>query len=111
MRILIENKILNTGDKIYLKNGLPGHLKYKKDDPFFSAVITGKLGKANSIKWDNDNEEYAISTLTWNIFKNTHPDKKDPGGINGNWHWVNEKGKNLWDLAESFWNKNNLIEH
>ncbi len=103
MRILIENKLLNPGDKIYLKNGLPDHLVFEKDNPKFVATITGKLGQSNSIKWDYDDKEYAISALTWQIFKDSHPDKKDPGGVNGNWHWVNEEGKNLWDIAEEYW--------
>lgn len=106
MRILIDNKLLYVGDKIYLKNGLPSHIEYEKDNPKFSAEITGKLGQSNAIKWDFDNKEYAISALTWKLFKDLHPEKKDPGGVNGNWHWVNEKDKNLWDIAESFWLKN-----
>ena len=106
MRILIENKLLNSGDKIYLKNGLPSHLTFEKDNTKFSALITGKLGQSNSIKWDEDDQEYAISALTWQLFKDTHPEKKDPGGVNGNWHWVNAKGKNLWEIAEDFWTKN-----
>jgi hypothetical protein len=107
MRILIENKLLKEGDKIYLKNGLPKFMKFEKDNPKYSATITGKLGQSNSIKWDFDNSEYAISALTWILFKENHPEKKDPGGVNGNWHWVNEKGKNLWQIAEDFITKQN----
>jgi hypothetical protein len=107
MRILIENKLLKEGDKIFLKNGLPKFMKFEKDNPVFSATITGKLGQSNSIKWDFDNNEYAISALTWMLFKEKHPEKKDPGGVNGNWHWMNEKGKNLWEIAEDFISKQN----
>lgn len=102
MKILIENKLLNDGDKIYLKNGLPKYMKFEKDNPYYTATITGKLGQSNAIKWDYDNNEYAISALTWMLFKDNQPEKKDPGGVNGNWHWVNNKGKNLWELAEEF---------
>ena len=38
-----------------------------------------------------------------NEFKKYHPDGKDPGGVNGNWHWVTESGKNLWDIAQEYW--------
>lgn len=107
MRILIENKLLKEGDKIFLKNGLPKFIKFEKDNPKFTATITGKLGQSNSIKWDFDNSEYAISALTWTLFKENHPEKKDPGGVNGNWHWVSEKGKNLWEIAEDFITKQN----
>lgn len=102
MKIIIENKLLNEGDRIYLKRALPAFIKFEKGNPLFSATITGKLGQSNSIKWDFDNNEYAISALTWSIFKEKNPDKKDPGGVNGNWHWVNEKGKSLWEIAEDF---------
>lgn len=102
MRILLENNLLRVGDKVYLKNGLPKYMKFEKDNPMFSATITGKLGQSNSIRWDYDHQEYAISALTWHVFKELHPARKDPGGLNGNWHWVNEKGKNLWSIAEGF---------
>lgn len=105
MKILIENKLLKEGDKIFLKNGLPKFMKYEKDNPKYSATITGKLGMSNSIKWDFDDKEYAISSLTWALFKENHPQQKDPGGVNGNWHWVNSNGKNLWELAEDFISK------
>ena len=102
MKILIENKLLKEGDKIYLKNALPKFMKFEKDNPYYSATITGKLGQSNAIKWDYDNNEYAISALTWIQFKENHPEKKDPGGVNGNWHWVNDRGKSLWEIAEIF---------
>jgi len=106
MKILIENHLVHKGDKIYLKNGLPSHLKYQEGDPIFQAEITGKLGQSDAVKWAQDGEEYSISALTWKIFKETHPTKKDPGGVNGNWHWVNESGKPLWDVAEEYLAKN-----
>jgi hypothetical protein len=102
MKILIENKLVQEGDVIYLKNGLPSHLEYKEDDPTFRATITGKLGQSNAVLWEKDGKEYSISALAWKIFKDSHPDKKDPGGVNGNWHWVNSKNKPLWDIAEEF---------
>ena len=105
MRILIDNNLLKAGDKIYLKNGLPNHVVFEEGNSRFSAEITGKLGQSNAIKWDFDGKEYAISALTWKLFKDLHPEKKNPGGVNGNWHWVSENGKNLWEIAESFWLK------
>ncbi len=106
MRILIENGLLKDGEKIYLKNDLPKFLKFDKNNSQFSAEITGKLGRSNAVKWDFNGEEYSISSLTWQFFKESHPEKKNPGGVNGNWHWVNEKGINLWKLAEDFWTEN-----
>ena len=103
MKILLENKLLKEGDTIYLKNDLPDHLQYSENDPTFIATITGKMGQSNALRWEKDQQEYSISTLTWKIFKETHPEQKDPGGVNGNWHWVTDKGRNLWDIAQEFW--------
>ncbi len=105
LKILLENNIIKEGEKIYLKHALPKYLHFKKDDPNFIATITGKLDQSNSVRWEQNGEEYAISRLTVEIFRNNNPEKKDPGGVNGNWHWVTEKGKDLWTLAEEFINQ------
>jgi hypothetical protein len=102
MRILIENGLVKQGDNIYLKNGLPPYLIYEDSNPVFQAVITGKLGQSDAVRWKNDDGEYSISALAWKIFKDLHPENKDPGGINGNWHWVNSEGRTLWEIAEEF---------
>lgn len=100
MRFLIENQIIKAGDKIYLKNALPSWITFDENDATYSATITGKLGQSDAVCWDKDSDEYAISALTWQIFKDKHPTKKDPGGVNGNWHWVNAQGTPLWTLAK-----------
>jgi hypothetical protein len=105
MRLLIENKLLVPGQRIYLKNGLPSYLPFQEGDDRFVAEITGKLGQSDAIRWLHDGKEYAISSLTWSLFKETHPQKRDPGGVNGNAHWVTESGKNLWQIAEEYWGK------
>lgn len=100
MQILLECGLIKGGEKVYLKNGLPSHVKFREGDPTFSGVLTGKGGQSNAILWDKDKIEYSISYLAWMIFRDLHPEKKDPGGINGSWHWVLEGGKSLWNLAE-----------
>jgi hypothetical protein len=108
MKILIENNLVKQGDPIFLKNGLPSHLEYEENNPMFRATITGKLGQSNAVLWENDGKEYSISALAWKIFKDSHPDKKDPGGVNGNWHWVSLAGTPLWDVAEEYLAQNPL---
>ncbi len=105
MRVLIENKLVNAGDIIYLKNGLPSWVHYVDGDPTFVATITGKLGQKDAVQWKKDGLEYSVSALAWIIFKNLHPEHKDPGGVNGSWHWVNSDGTPLWNIAEDFLNK------
>lgn len=102
MKILIDNNILKEGDKIYLKNALPAFVNFEEGNSEYSATITGKKGQSNSTRWDYDNNEYAISRLTWQIFKDKHPEKQNPGGVNGNWHWVDKNGIALWTLAKKF---------
>ncbi|TBW46399.1 hypothetical protein EZI54_23270 [Marinobacter halodurans] len=102
MKILIENNLVHEGDNIYLKYGLPTHVEFDPNDPMFRATITGKLGQSDAIQWEKDGQEYSISALTWMIFKELHPDKKDPGGVNGNWHWVHSNGNTLWQIAEQY---------
>lgn len=100
MKFLLDCGALKKGDRIFLKCGLPSWVKYEEDNPMFSATITGKTGQSNAVLWDKDSNEYAISNLTWSIFKDLHPEKKNPGGTNGNWHWVTESGISLWNLAK-----------
>jgi hypothetical protein len=102
MRILIENKLVSEGDRLQLRHGLPNYITFDVNDPTFQATITGKLGQSDSVRWEKNGQEYSISALTWHIFKDLHPEKKAPGGINGNWHWVHSNGKQLWTIAEEF---------
>ena len=106
MGILIAHDLVREGDVIFLKNRLPPYIKYDEGDPTFRATITGKLGQSDAVKWEKDQKEYSISALTWKIFKSLHPENKDPGGVNGNWHWVNDAGKPLWNVAEEYRAKN-----
>ncbi|PKA23870.1 hypothetical protein CH381_23635 [Leptospira sp. mixed culture ATI2-C-A1] len=101
MKILLENEILKEGDLIFLKANLPHYIQFAENDPYFIAKITGKQGQSNAIQWEKDKTEYSISNLTYQIFKEKHPNGAEPSSINGNWHWVNKDGINLWDLAEA----------
>jgi hypothetical protein len=109
MRILIENALVRPGDTIYLKNGLPSYLTYEENNPTFQAVVTGKLGQSDAVRWRQDEAEYSISALAWKIFKELHPQKKDPGEVNGSWCWVTSEGRSLWEIAEEFQKKSSEI--
>ncbi len=102
MRLLVENSLVKPGDPIFLKNGLPGYIRYDELDPTFQATITGKLGQSDAVLWTKEGSENSISALTWSIFKSLHPEQKDPGGINGNWHRVDANGRSLWEIAQEF---------
>lgn len=102
MKVLIENKLVQEGDTIFLKNTLPSYVQYEDGNPRFMATITGKTGQSNSVKWSEDGNEYSISKLAWKIFKEHHPERKNPGGVNGNLHWVNSEDRPLWEIAEEY---------
>ena len=106
MKILIENNLVKEGDNIFLKNALPSYALFEDGNPTFQATITGKLGQSNAVRWNKDGEEYSVSALAWKIFKDLHPEHQDPGGVNGNWHWVNSDGKPLWEVAEEYLSQN-----
>ncbi len=69
MKILIGNNLVQAGDEIFLKNGLPSHIQFEDGNPIFKATITGKLGQSNAVKWEKDGQEYSVSALAWKIFK------------------------------------------
>jgi hypothetical protein len=102
MRLLVENGLVQPEQRIYLKHALPTHIVYDELDPTCHARITGKLGQSNAVRWEKDSQEYAISNLTWRIFKDLHPDNANPGGVTGAWHWVDENGEPLYAIAEKF---------
>lgn len=101
MRILIENGLVKAGDTIYCKNGLPSYLHYDDNDSTFQAVITGKFGQG-AVRWKKDDSEYSVSALACKIFKDLHPEGRDPGGVNGNTHWVRSDGRSLGEVADEF---------
>ena len=105
MNVLIENDLVQAGDEILLKNALPSYMQFEKGSRKFSAEITGKVGQSDSVKWNFDGTEYSISALTRKIFKDYHPDKKDPISVNGNIYWVNSSGMPLAELAKEFLRK------
>jgi hypothetical protein len=108
MKILLENKLVTEGEQLLLSNDLPSWVKdeFDSNNPVFRAKITGKQGQSNAVIWEKDEQEYSVSALAWKIFKELHPDSKDPGGVNGNWHWVNSEEKPLWNVAEDFLSEN-----
>ncbi len=101
MKFLVENGLIKANDKIYLKHGLPEFVSFVENNPYFRATITGKIGQSDAIRWDYDGQEYAISALTGKIFTEKHPEQAKPGAVNGNWHWVNKDGQQLWQLAKN----------
>ena len=102
MQILLGNGILKVGDPIFLSKNLPSWVQFEQSNPIFQAFITGKLGRSDSIRWAKDQKEYSISGLAWQVFKDLHPEQKDPGGLAGSWFWADAKGRTLWELAEDF---------
>lgn len=102
MKILLENGLVSAGEEILLKNALPSWVKFDANDPTFKATITGKQGQSDAIVWAKDKREYALSAVAWQVFKELHPENRNPGGVNGSWHWVRTDGKPLWTVAEDF---------
>ncbi len=101
VRVLLDNNLITEGDTLYLKSGLPPYVQYQEGSPVFQAIVTGKRGQSNAVRWAQDGAEYSISGLAWRVFRDLHPEKKDPGGVNGSIKWVTADGLSLWDLRKT----------
>ena len=102
MPLLVRNGLIREGDIITLRSELPTWLKYQEGDDRFTAIITGKLGLKNALRWVHDGEEYSISGLTWKIFTETHPEGKSYGGLSGVRHWIDQSGRTLLEIADAY---------
>ena len=101
MITLLENDLVQEGEVIFLKR-VRSYMKYDEGNPTFRATITGKRGQRDAVKWEKDEKEYSISGLTWNIFRDSHPERKYPGNVNGNAHWEKANGKSLWEVDQEY---------
>lgn len=103
LRVLLDNGLVRPDQPIFLRRSLPPHVEAERqgpEDSRFKAYITGNANRNAAIRWEHDGKEYSISRLTWQLFKDLHPERKDPGGINGNVYWETEDGRSLWEIAE-----------
>ncbi|WP_025761901.1 hypothetical protein [Dyadobacter tibetensis] len=106
IRMLLNNDCVKSGDRIFLKDYLPDFFPTEIDPNYITAEITGKMGKADSVRWLHDGQEYSISNLTHVIFQQLHPEKAHPGALAGGLYWRTEHGKNLYKWADEVWKKN-----
>lgn len=73
-----------------------------ENDPTYHAVITGKLGQSDAVRWEKDGQEYSVTGLTRLIFQDLHPQNKPPSPTSGNDHWTDGAGVPLYELAKRF---------
>jgi hypothetical protein len=104
--ILLENGLVNAGDRIHLNKNLPSFITYDPDDKRFHGTISGNTGIGKGVIWDFDGKEYAISKLTNDIFTSLDPEGKGLKSTNGNLYWSLDTGKTLWQVAEEFLKRN-----
>lgn len=105
IRMLLNNDCIKAGDRIFLKDYLPDFFPTDIDPDYVTAIITGKMGKADGVKWLHDEKEYSITNLTKVIFQELHPEKVQPGSLAGGLYWQTEQGKNLYKWADEVWSK------
>ena len=102
MPTLINNGLLKEGVRIYLKSRLPWYMEYDENDPTYHAVVTGKLGQSDAVRWEADGREYSVTGLTKKIFQDLHPEQKSPSPTSGTDHWTDREGVSLYELAKRF---------
>ncbi|MEW5883382.1 MAG: hypothetical protein AB1725_04060 [Armatimonadota bacterium] len=103
LKVLLDNNLVHADQPIFLRRSLPHYVELERqrsEDSRFKAVITGNANRNKGIRWEHDGKEYSITGLTEILFKQFHPERKNPGGINGNTYWETEDGRSLWEIAE-----------
>ena len=100
VQTLVDRGLLRIDETIYLKRELPEGIQFRENDPTFEAIITGKSGKSDAVRWKRDGAEYAISSLAWLVFKELRPGKKEITFVSGKRHWVNSQGRSLAELEK-----------
>lgn len=101
IRYLLKHGLLKPGDRLVLNRNLPDYLSDREPGPWCRATVTDHDSNREFMRWDEDGKTYAISNLTWNIFRDAHPEREDPGAVNGNVYWELEgTGQSLWEIAE-----------
>lgn len=107
IRMLLEEGKIQKGDILRLhKDLLPSALQpyfETQNEDFYTAIVTGKAGKANNVLWQFDGNEYSITNLSHQIFLNIHPRKEHPGALSGADYWRAENGKTLYQWANEVW--------
>lgn len=103
LKVLLDAGVVHPDQPIFLRRSLPQYVEAARqgpEDSRFKAYITGDANRNRAIRWEHDQKEYAISFLTWLLFKDLHPERMDPGSINGNMYWETADGRSLWEIAE-----------
>jgi hypothetical protein len=103
LKLLLDAGVVHPDQPIFLRRYLPPYVEAARqgpEDSRFKAYITGKANRNAAIRWEHDGQEYSITLLTWRLFKDLHPERMDPGGINGNHYWETEDGRSLWEIGE-----------
>lgn len=71
------------------------------EEDLWKAVVTGKTGQSNNIRWRYDNEEYSFTGLSQAVLREV-ADREDPYIGDAFWYWthLDFDYKNLSDLRD-----------
>lgn len=92
--VLLEREILQKGDvvifneKLLRQDRMPDDAEQRWDptDPLWQAVVTGKTGSSNNVRWRYDGEQYSFTGLTRAVMRELGAD--DSGLASGFWYWI-----------------------
>lgn len=81
-RVLVDNGVLEAGDELLFNEALFGEdwmpdeaeERWNPDDGLWRAVVTGKEGQSNNVRWCHDDEEYSFTGLTRAILQDLYDD-------------------------------------
>lgn len=108
IEVLLERGVLREGDELlfnetmfeqeWCPDGLEEH--WDPDDDLWRAIVTGKQGRNNNVRWLYDDEEYSFTGLSNAVLHELGETQWDTSA--GYWYWTHPEFdyENLSDLRE-----------
>lgn len=107
--LLTERGVLREGDELLFNEAMfdeewapeGAGERWDPDGDLWKAVVTGKTGQSNSVRWCYDDEEYSFTGLSQAVLREV-ADREDPYIGDAFWYWTHPDFdyRNLSDLRD-----------
>lgn len=108
--LLVERGVLREGDELLLNEALfdeewspeEADERWDPDDDLWRAIVTGKTGQSNNVRWCYDDKEYSFTGLSRAILREI-AGREDPYIGDAFWYWTHPEFdyENLSDLRDA----------
>jgi hypothetical protein len=94
IKVLLERGVLREGDELLFNKAMfdadwgpeGAEERWDPDDELWRAVVTGKEGRSNNVRWRYDGEEYSFTGLSNAMLDELGPVEWDT--TEGYWYWT-----------------------